>query len=133
MNALREQTIPRPDKRTAVLALLAVAALCLIAATVGAPEALAQAGGASGPLGETGIEVRDAILAFGFIAGGIGLAVGIVMKGVGGPSKGIQYLGNVSIGGGLFCVIGTAMAIPFLQWAQTLAPGGGQGGGGGGG
>ena len=132
MNALRQQTIPRPDKRTAVLALLAVAALCLLAASIGASEALAQNGGASGPLGETGIEVRDAILAFGFIAGGIGLAVGIVMKGLGGPSKGIQYLGNVSIGGGLFCVIGTAMAIPFLQWAQTLAPGGGGGGGGGG-
>lgn len=133
MNALRRTAIPRPDKRTAVLTLLAVAGVCVLAASVGAPEAFAQAGGASGPLGETGIEVRDAILAFGFIAGGIGLALGIVMKGIGGPSKGIQYLGNVSIGGGLFCVIGTAMALPFLQWAQSLAPGGGGGGGGGGG
>ena len=131
MNALRLTAIPRPTAKTAVLALLAVAGVCLLAASVGASEALAQNGGASGPLGQTGIEVRDAILAFGFIAGGIGLAVGIVMKGIGGPSKGIQYLGNVAIGGGLFCVIGTAMALPFLRWAESLAPGGGGSGGGG--
>lgn len=110
--------------RLAAFAVLSALALYL-AATLGAGDALAQAGRyQDNPINRTGINVRDAILGMAFVAGGIGVGLGILLKGVGGPSKTLQNAGNIALMCGVIAVILSAVAIPALQFVQGLGAGG---------
>lgn len=108
--------------KLAVFALLAA----LVAAALGADAASAQS-----VIHDTGINIRDALLSLGFILGGIGFAIGVLLKAVAGSNENMHHASHLAMKGGGAAVILAAIAIPALRFVEGLGAGGGGGGGGG--
>ncbi len=96
--------------------------LAYLAAILGAEAAFSQELGRfqDSPLHRTGINVRDAILSLGFICGGIGFGLGILLKALAHGNENMHHASHIAMKGGGVAVILTAIAVPLLSFFQGL-------------
>ncbi len=110
---------------------MAAVLVALVALSVGAQAALAQAqpggGGGGDAIQSTLTNVRDYLAALSFSVGGIGFVASLLVKGYASINENAHAYAAMGMKGSLWCIVAGVIVTPILTIAAGLAGGGGGG------
>ena len=110
---------------------LAASLVAIVALSVGAQTAFAQAqpggGGGGDAIQQTLDNVRNYLAALSFSVGGIGFVASLLVKGYASINENAHAYAAMGMKGSLWCIVAGVIVTPILSIAAGLAGGGGGG------